>query len=376
MSLTWSEIKETVLQDYNIGYSRQSIQAAINAIVETWGTEYLENFPKNAVWYKAHLIDLGLIIRILINLEGSNDLFDRMQRNEWAAYSEARLATFFYKQGFEVKLQPYSLQSHRLNDIALRIGDEWINIEVKTPVKSELERELSYEMNKLLKLSESIPISREVHIWLTKIPSEDERKIIMEETHSLALRETQPAGHVINNVAWINSDHLKIEIKKTDIKGSLRAAIRFPKPKNLDVYENSIMLTFMKARFGSSKDDNVQVYVDVPFEDPRLVEFLKKKSRQLSRDTINIIALDTSFIPLSSKHRNRQRWRESFIEIFGKTVSRRIGAVLLFNGWTKDGKYKLESSILTNPNAYRKIPQSFTEMCNLNRYDVLIEDLF
>jgi len=375
MSLSWSEIKETILQDYNIGYSRQSIQAAINTIAETWGTEYLENFPKNAVWHIAQLVDLGLIIRKLIRLEGSDELLDRMIRNEWAAYSEARLAAFFSKQGFEVKLQPYSLQSHRLNDIALRIGDEWINIEVKTPVTSELERELSHEMNELLKLAESIPISREVRIWLTRIPSEDERRIIMTKTHALAVREIQPAGQVIDNIAWIYSDHLKIEIKKSDDKGSLKAAVRFVQPKNLDVYDNSIVLTFMKARFGGSLNDNVQVYVDVPFEDLRLVEFLKKKSRQLSRDTINIVAIDTSSIPLSSKHPNRQRWREGFVEIFGKTVSKRIGAVLLFNGWTKDGKYKLESSILTNPNAYRKIPQSFTEKCDLNRYDVLIEDL-
>jgi hypothetical protein len=81
------------------------------------------------------------LIQELGTLEGSADVIKRLKDRDDSAYSEAVLATCFSKMGFEIRLEPASVESCK-NDIAVRVDSEWINIEVKTPQRSNLQKEI------------------------------------------------------------------------------------------------------------------------------------------------------------------------------------------------------------------------------------------
>ena len=92
-------------------------------------------------------MSLSYLIHELEKIEDSEDLIMRLNKGEDSAFSEALLATYFLKMGFEVKLEPFVIGTARRNDLAIKMNSEWVNIEVKTPQKSELQK----EMEKFLK---------------------------------------------------------------------------------------------------------------------------------------------------------------------------------------------------------------------------------
>jgi len=60
------------------------------------------------------------------------------------------LAEHFLDQGLEITLQPVVTASGRRNDISVKIGSEWVNIEVKTPMESDLKKEVERDLGEIL----------------------------------------------------------------------------------------------------------------------------------------------------------------------------------------------------------------------------------
>ena len=359
-----------------MGYSESSIMTAIQSVADLWGIEFVEAVPKNTIWYLTELIDTGLLINELLGLEGSESLFERLRRKERAAFSEARLATFFSKLGYEVELEPAS-DKGRLNDLAVKYGNDWINFEVKTPQESEIKRDLNRKMSKLLMIPENVITSRDIHIWLACIPSEEYIEDIVSTTYQLACDETQPKQGVINKIAWIRTDYSTTEIIKEDRKWMIPIKTDFLVPQPLaEVYNNTPTLFHKALSFDArskDKDRIVLLNLTFPFEDDRLLEFIHRKSKQLSPDMPNIVAIDTSNITIKYPRSRQRKINLSKLSPIDK-VSRRIGAILLFRNLVYDGKIHLDSVLLEHPEPYKPIPIGFLEDVRLKDYGNVIEN--
>ena len=92
----------------------------------------------------------------LEKIKDSEDLIFRLNRGEDSAFSEAILAICFLQMGFEVRLEPV-IETGRRNDLTVKVNSEWVNIEVKTPQKSELQNEMEKILDELFGIVNNYP---------------------------------------------------------------------------------------------------------------------------------------------------------------------------------------------------------------------------
>jgi len=382
MSLSWPKIKEDWIKDFRIGYSRRSIEAAFNTIIDFWGREFLNIYKNRSSWGVTTLVDLGLLLHELHDIEGSEDLISRLKTGEAGAFSEARIATFFSKAGLDIHLQPIVDGLSGPNDIAVKVGDEWIIIEVKTPQKSELQKELEQDMNELLDVANKISSYRDVCIYLSRVPTKDEQEIISNLTLDLATRDTQPLFGQIANIAVIKTDVLCVKATKVAHGKGERWLIEGPSlstsyPELMRAHYEDTPVLFVSHMGGRRMDNpNIHVMVIAPFDDDRIINIIEKKRRQLSSDSMNMVALDTTHIPNEPDTKSRYRWTRRILASLKTKLSRRIGAVLLFEGMIYEGRVVLKSSLFEHPNPYKKIPPEFLEKCILDNYADLRQEIF
>jgi hypothetical protein len=373
MSLSWSEIKQKWIKDFEIGYPRRSIELAFNTIITQWGVDFIKIGKSRTIWDIIRYIDLGLLIHELNRMEDITDLITRLGQGEEAAYSEARLVTYFSKMGYEVQLQQVIAETGRKNDLAVKINSNWLNIEVKTPQRSDLEKELTQDITELCQLICKIPLSRDIHLCLTRIPTEEERKAIADFTKELALRVKQPAYGRVNEKAFVRTDFSSI--KKTPWSESRREewTLQFLEPKQVQpYYEGMPILERVMIHLGDEKNkQDILLYVKYPFEDHRLVDLIEKKRKQLSPTSCNIVAFETTHVPIWPSEQGQYKWITRLHNAMKNKLSQRIGAVLLFSRMTYEGELRLTSSLFVHPKPYRQIPSEFLENCDLNDYHKL-----
>ena len=367
MSITWSEIEE-IIGKYEIGYSKPSILKAFDCITNLWGREFVDSVQKDFRWNVVQLIETGLMINELEVLSGSKALFERFMRKERAAFSEARVATFFSKLGFEVALEPES-KGGQFNDVSVNYDDIWVNIEVKTPEESELKQELDRKMNNTLEYIQSIPEPRKLDVCFSNEPTSKDvealRKLVLEN----ASKEIQPTYDLVNSIAWVKTDY-----PDKRIKNGLRWIGKVPMPLTpmifKDIYDSKLSLFYVFIGF----EDEVQssISVNVPFEDSRLFDMIRKKSKQLNENTPNIVAIDTTGISLSYS-RNKERLLNLPKDDLQREWSRRVGAILLYRVIDKSGKMTIDNILIKHPNPYVPIPTGLLDKCDLSKYSELVE---
>lgn len=369
MSVSREDINE-IIEDYELGYSKSSIEKSLTCIFNLWGRKFIDSVPRETRWYLTELIDTGLMINELKGIDGSDTLFDRLYRKERAAFSEARLATFFSKLGFDVELEPESENGH-YNDLSVNYNGVWVNIEVKTPEESELAHELHRNVQELLEIHTKIRGSREIYICLAQPPDPDDIPAICSYIIDNASKPNQPTYGLINDNVWVKTDHLSSKMVKTERRwfGSI------PMPVVPAIFQNIFdsTISFLYAIVGFRDEDEITISVNVPFEDSRLFSFLRKKSKQLSKDRRNIVAIDTSRITLSYPS-----IRERVINLpkneLEREWSRRIGSILFFKRTLENDKLNIESSLLIHPNPHKPIPSQLLKKCSLNIYSELMDN--
>jgi hypothetical protein len=268
-------------------------------------------------------------IENLKNIRNSDDLIRRLNAGEDSAYSEALIATYFLQTGFEVRLQPV-LQTGRRNDVSVRVGSQWVNIEIKTPQRSELQEEMATILDELLNFVHRLPVSRDVYIFLTREPSIEEQKQISDKTLELALTETQPVDSRVDDIAFIRTENLGFKTTfttPTRMIGRLNMTLPFP-TSVIDRYKIIPFMFVSSVKFDTSENGiNINFTIYAPFEDSRIIAMINKKRKQLSPNSMNMIAFDTTHIPITPNLHRRYRWESRLIEAMNERISRRVGAV-------------------------------------------------
>lgn len=310
------------------------------------------------------------LIQELRTLEGSADVIKRLKDRVDSAYSEAVLATYFSKMGFGTRLEPAGVENCK-NDIAVRVNSEWINIEVKTPQRSNLQKEIEKNNEELFHVTSEIPVSRDVCIFLAKEPTCQEREAIVKKTLELALREQQPAFGKCNEVAYIKTEPITKPIWiGTTMIGQINTGTSSYPALLRPTYETTPVLFLAGVQFLNRNGADVNLSINMPFEDQRIISMLNQKRKQLSRRSMNMVALDTTHIPIKPFTKGHSEWISRLGKAFETKISRRIGAVLLFSRLSYGEKTSLHSSLFVHPNPHKNLPLSFLNKCDLNSYEL------
>jgi hypothetical protein len=363
MSLTKEEISN-IIGKYNLNYPSHLVESSLQKVVDYFGIEFLESAPKFSLYHIAELIDTGLMIDELEGVEGRNGLFRRLKNRERAAYSEARLATFFSKKGYEVKLDPRG-SGTKINDFTVKWGDDWINFEVKTPEESELQQEINQLWNHILTISKAVHSSRDIYICLKSNLTEEESEALQKKVIEQSKSGSFPKTMMIGEYAWVRIEESVREWEKEGNKWTIPANLNSYTPLVFKQIYNQFSLLFFNI-LGWNKERIVSINLTIPFEDNRLFEFLHKKGKQVSRDSRNIVAIDTSRISLKYPGETRQTAIITDKKIMD--MSKRIGAVLLFQNIVNEGTIHVSHYILEHPEPYCPIPNDFLEKCDLDTY--------
>lgn len=296
-------------------------------------------------------------------------MITRLKKKDYSAYSEAILATFFSQMGFEVRIEPV-IETGRRNDIAVKVNSELINIEIKTPQKSELQEEMEHILGELYGLVDKLQVSRDVYIFLTKEPNIEEQKEIVKNTLEIASREQQPIIDSVNGSAFIRTEDLSFKptLIGQRMIGKLNLKLPFPKPLT-NTYKEFPMLFMTSSKFDTSENGiNINFTIYVPLEEHRIFAMIKKKRKQLSQESMNMIAFDTSHIPIRIDSKQHYKWKRRLTTLLKKKISRRVGAILFFSRLAYREKISLESSLFVHPNPYKPLPSKFLKKCDLNSY--------
>jgi hypothetical protein len=158
---------------------------------------------------------LSHLVCKLEKIEGSEDLVIRLNRGDDSAYSEAILATYFLQMGLEVRLEPI-IEMGKKNDISVKVNSEWINIEVKTPQKSQLQEEMLNILDELFSFVHKLPVSRDVYVFLTKEPSIQEQKEISNKILETFI--VKQRGGFIQKWAAVSKKENSKYIEENDVK--------------------------------------------------------------------------------------------------------------------------------------------------------------
>lgn len=316
--------------------------------------------------------EIAYLIGELQNIGGSEDIIKRLKNKEYSAYSEALLAVYFINRDFEIRLEPSSVDG-RKNDIAVKVNSKWINIEVKTPQQSDLQKEIEKGNQELFQIASKIPVPRNIHIFLTKEPTITEQKEITKKTLRLALNEQQPSSGEVNNIAYIKTEK-QAEPIVTKTETLMPLTIAPPPPESIrSIYDGIPKLFLSGTNFGKN-GLTVNLSINIPFEDNRIISMINKKRRQLDRNLMNMVAFDTTKIPIWPTA-GKQKWISRLKEAFKKEISGRIGAVLLFSHTRNKENIILRSSLFVHQNPYRKIPLKFLNKCDLNSFALVKKTL-
>jgi len=365
--ITWNDVEE-IIGKYEVGYSKSSIIKALECISNLWGREYFDSVSKHSRWFIVQLIDTGLMINELKDLNGFKTLFNRVRRNERAAFSEACLATFFSKLGFDVALEPES-KGGQFNDLSVQCGNVTVNIEVKTPEESELKQELDREIWKALNDFKEIPTPRKIDVMFANEPVPEDLDALYKHLLEKTSEKTQPTYGLINEIAWVKTDYPD-KINKDGLRWTGKVPLPLVPTIFKDIYDSKLSLFYVIIGFKG--EEQTSISINVPFEDSRLFGMIRKKSKQLNEKTANIVAIDTTGISLSYSG-NKERLLNLPVDELEREWSRRIGAILLYRVLDKIGKISIDSVLITHPNPYVPIPTSLLEKCDLSKYSELFD---
>jgi hypothetical protein len=375
MSILWDAIQANWIKDYKVQYTRESIVSAFNTLVSRFGEEYLDKYPIHTIADLVYLIDIGIILAELEGKEGFHTLLGRLQRGDKSAYSEAQLSAFLSKQGYQVKLQPITSATGKKNDLTVKIGSQWLNIEVKTPQTSDLGRNLHRSLSRLVnEISNSTLISRDIHICLLKVPNKLERKVLLQHVQELTSNPTQPSSRKVSTLGYIHSDTSSVTTLEKEGKVHSAVTLNSLQPRGLDSYYKGVpFIGFTGWSFGKQKP-NILLYITVPFEENRLIRLIQKKEQQLSATSFNLVALDITNIPIHPSQDGQFNWVHNLKDSLKKRLSRRIGAVLLYSRMIYEGELLINSALHAHSNPYKKMStRLLNKVFNFHNYSKLLQ---
>ncbi len=115
---------------------------------------------------------------------------------------------------------------------------------------------------------------------------------------------------------------------------------------------------------GSTNQTRNSVTVRYPFTDDRFELIMSRKTKQLSKDEINLFAVDLPHVPAATK-----RWLPLARRRLQPNINRRFSAIILFFRYLDNntGVFVQHCVIEQHPNPYRKLSESLlNDLSKLN----------
>lgn len=298
---SWLQFVEIWCGGHAPGFESAVAIDALKVVGELWP----ESISGTRGLYPAcGLIELGRWMSAVRNCEGFDALLPRLKRQDQGAHAELIVAGSLIRSGLRVRLD-VPCQNHIL-DLAVEDSSGPVFVEVTAPLVSD-----SLEAQQRL-----------IHKLMLRLGSSTECfSVFIEFTEDV----TQELVEAV--LAQLPTD----ESREWKSAGSTRFR-RWPSPLE-------------QREFG----------IDWPNIDVRTERIVHEKSKQLAKDTANVIAIDMTSLGASVSE-----WLASIRRLFQPAKNRRIGAIVLFQSFFSpvlDRGYRLWW-VVENPHATHPIPGS------------------
>lgn len=322
---------------------------ALGVLEQLW-PEYLgEVLARNirGPFVMAHVIDDGLTLEACKHLEGFEEVLHRIKDRRQAALPELRFAAALVRLGYQPVLDR---EYHGIRpDVRIVSENHDIFIDVVAPEMSDEVKQSNAiagaMVQKLLEhLSQQTTNKRLELYLLTPYP----RDISQDVFAFLGNSTIAPSKgiHELPGIAFLKySDNPEAEIPNVGPTISVEADLPI-------------------MGHGSSNQTRNSVTVRDPFTDDRFELIMSRKTKQLSKDEINLFVVDLPHVPAATK-----RWLPLARRRLQPKINRRFSAIILFFRYMdiNTGVFVQHCVIEQHPNPYKKLSESLlNDLSKLN----------
>jgi hypothetical protein len=298
--------------------------------------------------YAATLVDAGLVLEATKTSKGFTETLERLRSGQTSAFRELTVAALLSKAGLSVELEP--LLDSKRPDISFAYGDQTVFIEVVTPNLSEFQKQINDSMTALawylykrgrrnavnvVFLDEPDP---ELLGYMVTIDEQVDKNPLYNVPYSLE-----------NRIEWIYS-------RPTPPTTSVLN-------RQSKTHQTDLFITLANPMTGA------HIGVEYLLNEPRrLGRLIDQEVKHFSRETTNLLILDTKNNSLSAKDKAQVVMRR-----LQPNINRRLGGVLLLSElYTVHGiKLHREWELISNPYAYKPLSDSLKKfLSELGNYQL------
>lgn len=290
--------------------------------------------------YAATLVDAGLVLEATKDSKGFADTLKRLRSGETSAIRELTVAALLSKAGLHVELEP--LLGSKRPDASFLHGDQMVFVEVVTPNSSEFQKKVNDDMTALA-------------YYLCKEGRHNAINVtfLEEPTPELLGYMVTIDGQLDMNPLFNVFYSLENRIEWTYSNPTLPTAFV---PSRETTHQPNFMLTLGNPV--NSAHVNIGYSLDEPKRLGRLVD---QEIKHFSRETTNLLVIDTKNNPLSVKDKVQVVERR-----LQPNINRRLGGVLLLSEFYIVNGIKLqrEWELISNPYAYKPFSSPLIDSLN------------
>ena len=341
----WAEVVANWCCGFAPPVDEQTAWASLQTMEELW-PEYLDKVIAVGARSRmviADIIDYGRTLHACRNLEGFENVVRRLRTGDKGELAELKFATNLIEAGYRPELEP-NLNGNRLDAVVVE-GAEQVYIEVISPELSQAIQRAEEGIGILACALTACTPGSITDVHMIADPNDDAIR------HVLAFVLSGPEtfiAHEIPSIALvaIRPFDPRIELIKSNFIDRGVPAI-------------GIVSTNGDGRLPSF------AMVRLPIDDQRAARLMEAETHQLSRDEINVLAIDLSNIPGGIRD-----WQPLIQRRFQPNLNRRFGAVILFTRVNQlhNANILRGYRVLRNPYAYRAVPEALLRAIeNLDR---------
>jgi hypothetical protein len=338
IAMTWDEIRHEWFLDLPGAVSSEEAVRGFATARELLGGAWPEEYAAGdrGFWTAIFVVDIGLTLAPLKGLAKIEILLRLIKEDPNSGLAHARVLAALRREGVDVEIEP-ELEGRRPDIRARWMGDD-IYIEVARPIPSQQERAIRhFQISVAEGVFGLVDDERHIEIAMQSSVAEHRAAVLKEIGAMLATGRTDGSVADIATILISPIDQFRLKDRVPPTPNEILAVtgrLDVPSPGH------------QRRR---------QVTVRIPWRDERAKRVLAEEREQLSRDTLNVVALDITHIA------NESGWRALVSHELRPDQNTRVGAVVLFSTVAEDRGVTAYVRTIRNEFARRSLPESFLE---------------
>lgn len=281
--------------------------------------------------FAAELVDAGLVLQSTYNINGFEEILNRLKAEETSAFRELVIASLLMKSGLKIELEPEL--NNRKPDFGFVFNGEYIYVETITPNSSDFHKKTEEFLMALGYHLVSKQRNNAIEITLLDEPSPDLFRMIVSLDEQIDVNPSFNSVYsYINRIEW---KYLQPQLSQ--------GSIRIKNSQN----QTNLGMFFTEPNRGTHV--GTHYLMDEP---ERVGKLIDQEIKHFSKEHINLLIVDTKNDSLSVDVKTAIERR------FQPTINRRLSGVLVLSEfYTIIGGVKMQREwrVFPNPHAYKPL---------------------